>query len=365
MADAIKGVIDTMFSRARWIYKRLHDGVNHRLRTFAGGRWAAYCRPTWISFLLTERCNARCVHCDIWKNRGLEDSPSAEQWKQTLSDLRQWLGPVHLCLTGGEALLKPFAVDLVTHGSSIGLFVELLTHGYWKEQDRIEQLASANPWRVTLSLDGIGETHDLIRGREGFFERTQETIETLVRIRSNERRDFSIRLKTVVMSYNLDCLSDLAEYATRKGADILYQPIERNYNSPEDPQWYAHSNNWPQDPEKAVSAIDRLIRLKRKGFSIANSEQELEVMKDYFIDPDAWQVSVKTHSAHESKTCCSALGLIQVQSNGDVRVCCKMDPVGNIKSKSLRQIWESRPRWWEAGCCLTCRMSEAEKENRL
>jgi len=27
----------------------------------------------------------------------------------------------------------------------------------------------------------------------------------------------------------------------------------------------------------------------------------------------------------------------------------------------IRQIWESRPRWWESGCCLGRRMSEAEK----
>jgi MoaA/NifB/PqqE/SkfB family radical SAM enzyme len=366
LADEVIGEsVHEMSSRASWIQKRFRDGVSNRLRTFAGGRWAAQCRPTWISFLLTERCNARCLHCDIWKNRGQEDSPSTEQWKGALSDLRRWLGPAHVCLTGGEALLKPFAADLVAHGSSIGLFVELLTHGYWKDQTRIEQLAAADPWRVTLSLDGLGETHDRVRGRTGFFERTQKTIETLTRARAERNRDFSIRLKTVVMSHNLDALSDLAEFATRVGADVLYQAIERNYNSPEDPHWYQQSPNWPQDPGAALSAIDRLIRLKREGRAIANSEHELEVMKRYFSDPDAWQTSVKAHSAHESRANCAALGLVQVQSNGDVRVCSSMDPVGNIKSTPLPEIWASRPHWWESGCCLSDRMSEAERENRL
>src|SRR5215468_417782 len=110
-------------------YKRAYEGVNYRLRTFAGGRLANHCRPTSVAVLLTERCNARCVHCDIWKNRGQEDSPSVDQWKTVLKDLRHWLGPVQVTLTGGEALLRPFTPELVAHGTSLGLFVEILTHG--------------------------------------------------------------------------------------------------------------------------------------------------------------------------------------------------------------------------------------------
>src|SRR5271165_4271906 len=107
--------------------ERVHSAVNYRLRTVAGGRLASYCRPTSIAILLTERCNARCVHCDIWKNRGQEDQPTVEQWKTLLRDLRRWLGPVEVVLTGGEALLMPFATDLVAYGSSLGLLIEHLT----------------------------------------------------------------------------------------------------------------------------------------------------------------------------------------------------------------------------------------------
>ena len=95
-------------------HSRVYNGINYRLRTFNKGRWRGYCRPTSIALLLTERCNARCVHCDIWKNRGQEDRPTVEQWKTVLRDLRYWLGPVQVVLTGGEALLVPFATDLVS-----------------------------------------------------------------------------------------------------------------------------------------------------------------------------------------------------------------------------------------------------------
>src|SRR5204863_8824564 len=110
---------------------RAHSAVNLRLRSWAGGRWASYCHPTSIAILLTERCNARCVHCDIWKNRGKEATPGLDHWKATMRDLRRWLGPVQVTFTGGEALLMPFAPEVVSYASSLGLLVEHLTHGFW------------------------------------------------------------------------------------------------------------------------------------------------------------------------------------------------------------------------------------------
>ncbi|HEY5444024.1 MAG TPA: hypothetical protein VIJ87_06045, partial [Pyrinomonadaceae bacterium] len=82
-------------------YKRLYDGVNYRLRTFADERFADYCRPTSIAISMTERCNARCIHCDIWKNRGPEKGLTREQWKTMLCELRSWLGPVQVTFSGG------------------------------------------------------------------------------------------------------------------------------------------------------------------------------------------------------------------------------------------------------------------------
>jgi len=61
------------------VYRKVYEGVNYRLRTFAGGRFASHCRPTSIGVMVTNRCNAKCLHCDIWKNRGQEDTPTLEE----------------------------------------------------------------------------------------------------------------------------------------------------------------------------------------------------------------------------------------------------------------------------------------------
>jgi MoaA/NifB/PqqE/SkfB family radical SAM enzyme len=336
------------------VYRRLYEGANHRLRSFAGGRFAHRCRPTSIMFLLTELCNARCVHCDIWKNKGKEDSPSASQWLQVVDDLRSWLGPVSIVFTGGEALLKPYSTELAAHASSRGFWLEFLTHGYWKDQKRIEQLALARPSRITISTDGVGAVHSKIRGREDFFEHTNRTIETLVRMRSEDSSlRYRILLKTVVMEQNLADLGEVARYATREGMAVFYQPIEQNYNTAEDPTWFLNSPTWPRDPAAAVRAVQELIRLKRTGLHIDNTEEHLETMVRYFLDPAGLQRLTQAHMAQQKRPLCAALTMLQLQSNGDVRVCAHRPPVGNIKEAPVRQIWERRTRYWEQGCCFT------------
>ena len=349
-----------MSSQLQWWRWRLYEGWNYRLRALADGRWAAHCRPTSIVFLLTELCNAKCVHCDIWKNRGKEDNPTQQQWETVLGDLRRWLGPVHTVFSGGEALLKSYTIDLVAYASSIGLFLEIRTHGYWDDQGKIERLALARPWKITVSLDGLGQTHTRIRGRPQFWEKTSATVETLKRLKRERGLGFTIRLKNVIMSHNLEDTLEIARFATQHGLEVFYQPIEQNYNTPEDPQWFLRSDNWPKDTARAVANARQLIELKRQGLHIANSYAQLEAMIPYFEDPDAHRIAVQSHSAHEARRSCTALTMLQFQANGDVTVCTGVPPVGNIKEKPIRRIWDERPRYWEKGCCLEKRCSPAE-----
>jgi MoaA/NifB/PqqE/SkfB family radical SAM enzyme len=336
----------------RALYKRIHESFNDQLSHLAGGRLAHVCRPTAIMLVLTERCNARCVHCDIWKNRGREESPGLDGWKRAVTDLATWLGPVHVVFTGGEALLQPFTPELVEHGVRSGLFVELLTHGFWKDRSRLERAALANPWRITMSLDGIGETHSIVRGRENFWPVAHESLSFLRRLRAEMGLTYTIRLKTVLMQHNIHNASDVARYARDHDMEVLYQPIEQNYNTPDDPRWFEHAPTWPRDIARAEATVHELIRMKNDGYPIANSMAQLEIMLPYFRHPAELRLSVQAHAAPGRPMTCAAMTNLEVRANGDVRPCSGGPAVGNIKTRSIRDIWHDRPRWWQSGCCL-------------
>jgi MoaA/NifB/PqqE/SkfB family radical SAM enzyme len=270
---------------------------------------------------------------------------------------------VPVFFSGGEALIQKYMTEVLAHASSIGLYAEILTHGYWEDQQKIERVALADPGRVTVSLDGIGDAHSVIRGRHDFFEKTTRTLETLRRVRSERRLRFDIRLKTVIMRQNAHDVANVARYAADRGMEVFYQAVEQNYNTPEDQFWFRTSENWPDDVSKVIEAVRGLIALKRQGLPIRNSFQQLEAMIPYFQDPDAMRVAIQSHTAHLHRPVCSASTNIQVQPNGDVLACFSMPPVGNIKDTPIREIWRNRPAWWRGGCCMERRCTPAEKEN--
>jgi MoaA/NifB/PqqE/SkfB family radical SAM enzyme len=259
---------------------------------------------------------------------------------------------VQVTFSGGEALLNRDTIELLSYGSALGLFMELLTHGFWEDQTRIERVGAARPSRVTVSFDGLGHTHDLIRGRAGFVDKTMSTIETLQRMRVESRLHMSIRLKTVLMRQNLHAACDIARFANQEGLEVFYQPIEQNYNTPADPFWFEHSETWPTNSEEAVATVNDLKRLKREGLPIANSMAQLDAMIPYFVNPLASRLAVQSHSAHETRPVCSALTTLEIRANGDVLACSSQPPIGNIRAAHIGEIWRIRPRWWEAGCCL-------------
>ena len=127
------------------VYLRVRKGLNYRLWTFAR-RPVGRLRPTEPvsrSFPDPSGANARCVHCDIWKNRGKEYCPIAravERHSRRPPALAR-AGPRGVHRRRGAAV--PFAPELLAYGSSRGLRIEHLTHGYWRDQSRIESMARA------------------------------------------------------------------------------------------------------------------------------------------------------------------------------------------------------------------------------
>jgi MoaA/NifB/PqqE/SkfB family radical SAM enzyme len=171
-----------------------------------------------------------------------------------------------------------------------------------------------------------------------------------------------IRLKNVIMEHNLDETLKVARFGNQEGMEVFFQPIEQNYNTAEDSQWYLESENWPKDTARAIANVRQLIEMKKQGYRIANSYAQLEAMIPYFENPAAHRVAVMSHNAHEAKRSCTALTNLQLQANGDVTVCTGAPVVGNVKLAPIRRIWEDRPRLWESGCCLERRCAGQEME---
>jgi len=128
---------------------------------------------------LIRRCNLTCMHC--YSISGDVDFPgelSTEQVFATLDDLKAFGVPV-LILSGGEPLLRRDIFDISRRAKDMGFFLCLSTNGTLIEPWMADRIAEADYDYVGISIDGLAETHDVVRRKVGAFDASVSALRLL------------------------------------------------------------------------------------------------------------------------------------------------------------------------------------------
>ncbi|WP_419638100.1 heme d1 biosynthesis radical SAM protein NirJ [Thiolapillus sp.] len=119
---------------------------------------------------LIRRCNLTCKHCySISADTDFPNELSTEQVFGVMDDLKQFGVPV-LILSGGEPLLRPDIFDIAHRAKDMGFYTALSTNGTLIDDSNIEKIADVGFDYLGISIDGIRETHDKFRRKEGAFD---------------------------------------------------------------------------------------------------------------------------------------------------------------------------------------------------
>jgi organic radical activating enzyme len=121
--------------------------------------------PFRIGLILTEQCDAPCVHC--WFNSSPEMGATMSQKKAEgyVDKIKQMRTVKWVSLTGGEPMLHPNLVEgLVTYSSDAGLKTELVTNCNWassprKALDTLRSLKDAGLDILNISADDFHQAH--------------------------------------------------------------------------------------------------------------------------------------------------------------------------------------------------------------
>lgn len=142
-----------------------------------------------VQIMLTERCNLRCAHCAVPE----EESPAGAEldtagWLRFLDVIADG-GVRAVTVSGGEALLREDAHEVVEHALRLGIpQVTVLTNGLLRRRSQQGLISLQHRYPALglhVSLDGASaSTHDSIRGSGAF----QATLRGLDRIRAQGGR---------------------------------------------------------------------------------------------------------------------------------------------------------------------------------
>ncbi len=115
---------------------------------------------------LSERCNYRCIMC-----RRPQDDPAMLETPAVVDVLEQAraIGLEVVSFCGGEPFVHPGFFEIVEAAVGLGLKVQLTTNGGLVTPEAVERLRGIDC--MTVSIDGLEETHDRIRGVSGAYER--------------------------------------------------------------------------------------------------------------------------------------------------------------------------------------------------
>lgn len=125
--------------------------------------------PTDVSIITTYRCQMRCKMCNIWEN------PTDSAKELTPKELEKLPGFKFVNVTGGEPFVRRDLEDIVEVMYRKSDRIVISTSGY--HHKRIFKMAERFPnIGIRVSIEGLSQRNDDLRGREGGFDRGLKTV---------------------------------------------------------------------------------------------------------------------------------------------------------------------------------------------
>jgi len=141
-----------------------------------------------LSYLFWEctlRCNLSCLHCgsDCTKDSSIVDMPISD-FIGVVDDVSTIVNPndTLIVITGGEPLLRK---DLEVVGQELsrrGFPWGIVTNGLLLSAERLRSLLDAGLKSITISLDGLENAHNWLRGNKQSYKRALEAISLLTKV---------------------------------------------------------------------------------------------------------------------------------------------------------------------------------------
>jgi MoaA/NifB/PqqE/SkfB family radical SAM enzyme/polysaccharide pyruvyl transferase WcaK-like protein len=182
-------------------------------------------KPTILSYLITNRCNSHCISCNVWKVQE-EIFIKEKDLEDTLSD--EFFSEIkHVGISGGEPSMFS---QLYSHIQSIlnklpllktlSITSNCINYDFWAENiEKINQLCKDRGiyFQLNVSLDGLEQIHDKIRGTKNNFTYVKKVIELLI------VKKISYQIQTTVNKYNVYHVNSILRFAKEKQAEIIFR----------------------------------------------------------------------------------------------------------------------------------------------
>lgn len=294
--------------RGKWIFKYLKEWpgyLKYQLRIAK--------RPYFLTLNLTNTCNSHCIMCNYWLNKKRENEITPQEIKELLQqDVMKDLKVI--ALTGGEIFMRPDIPEIIDiiydttgvkpHFGTNGLFLTKL--------DKLMTTHKPKIGGVMISVDGLGEVHDTIRGK-GTFDITMKSVRLL-----KEKYKVIPTINMTLSKQNYDTLLETYHYFNKDGYIFTYKIAKKSK--------LHFGDNTTMDFELEEEQIKKVLEDAKQ---IPNKN-----MYNVFLDD--WALHGK-----RPLPCYAGITQAVVNQDGTLQPCIHKPAFGNVRTESVNELWKS------------------------
>ncbi|MBD3309264.1 radical SAM protein [candidate division KSB3 bacterium] len=312
------------FGRAVWRYRRHQTSL-----------------PRLLTYLVTFTCNARCIMCDSWKKSSSDDLTLPEI-RTIFQQLRQ-MDIVRI--SGGEPFLRKNLLDIAHLAQDLlrPLLVHVTTNGFLTKRivDFCEQRDPQIPLYLLVSVDGMREKHNQVRGVETAWERAFQTLTALAPRQKQLHLTLAVN-QTIVDAEGLEHYSRLREMLRPLGIQhhvVLAYDVSATYHR--DPQANVAPTELGQFTTFGTLRRDQIAALldviKR---DLPNALFLNRLAKAYYLL--GIRHRLLEHRAYPNPPCVALQSHLRLLPDGTIPICqFNTTPVGNLRTQRFDEIWFS------------------------
>ena len=321
--------------------------------------------PANITVSVSYRCNSRCKTCNVWLLPN--DDLTFEEWDRVFQSLGN--APYWFTFSGGEPTLRkdlPEMVEAAYRHCRPGI-INIPTNGIQDRviPSRVERVLEAAPKSeviINLSIDGVSEAHNRIRGVRNNWSRAMSTYGRLKDLKA-KHKNLTLGIHTVISNYNVDSFPQLCEFVQRELkpdsyiTEIAEERVELD----------TVGLGITPSVEKYTVAIDTLLESMRDKKLTGVAEITQAFRREYY------EIVKRTlREQRQVIPCMAGVASAQIAPNGDVWTCCvRAESMGNLREHDydFGSVWRTGKarqlrRSIKAGECY-CPLANAAYTNML
>lgn len=347
--DNIKKALARPAYAGQYLRAKLRAKLSYRL----GGGYSL--APGRVFFALTGRCNLRCQMCPQEKHPTCREQMRREtelsgDRLRTIIDEMTSFRPL-VCVSGGELFLHAAWHDFLSHIKQKGLFCSIGTNGTFLERDATKLVATQVD-ELSVSIDGLADTHDEIRGIPGTHSKIVNGIRRVMaekeRLGTN-KPEITVLFTITPANYTeieamVESMAALEVKSMRighlnflgaKDFDKQMRVSKKLFGIERDTSWAGFVGARPNiDARQLIETIEKVRKAKRNGMKICFSPDfRSEEILAYYGEGDFRSTSFKN-------ACQFPWEHAMVGPTGEV-ILCPNYIIGNLQEESFSEIWNN------------------------